>query len=100
MAYWAELNRRGWYCINSFHMINWYKQILYDEWWESLTEEQKELVIQRREQERLKREEEMNQILDNFYGIGRFIRSVYNRPSVNDIRNLMNMGEFEHNEEE
>ena len=41
MAWYAELKRRGWYCINGGNAIRWYKKKLYDDWYNSLTEEQK-----------------------------------------------------------
>lgn len=42
MAWYAELKRRKWYCINGIDMIRFYKQKLYDDWYNSLTEEQKQ----------------------------------------------------------
>ena len=55
MAWRAELKRRKWYCINGFNMVDWYSDFLYDEWWNSLTEEQQQRIIQRRK-ERKERE--------------------------------------------
>ena len=57
MAWYAELKRRRWYCINQFDMIGWYSQYLYDEWYNSLTEEQKERLAEakRRKEEERKR---------------------------------------------
>lgn len=57
MAWYAELKRRKWYCINGFQAINWYRRYLYDEWYNSLTDEQK----QRLEENRRKREERRKQ---------------------------------------
>lgn len=54
MAWYAELKRRKWYCINQFNAIRWYHQYLYDEWYNSLTDEQK----QRLEENKRKREEQ------------------------------------------
>lgn len=42
MAWYAELKRRRWYCINGIDMIWIYKQKLYDDWYNSLTDEQKQ----------------------------------------------------------
>ena len=42
MAWYAELKRRKWYCINSVDMIQLYKQKLYDDWYNALTDEQKQ----------------------------------------------------------
>lgn len=41
MAWYAELKRRKWYCINGIDMIYIYRKKLYDDWYNSLTEEQK-----------------------------------------------------------
>lgn len=41
MAWFAELKRRHWYCINQWDAISWYRKYLYDTWYASLTEEQK-----------------------------------------------------------
>lgn len=58
MAWYAELKRRRWYCINGFDIISWYSQYLYDEWYNSLTDEQKEELAEakRRKEEERKRE--------------------------------------------
>ena len=42
MAWYAELRRRKWYCINGINMVNIYKHKLYDDWYNSLTNEQKQ----------------------------------------------------------
>lgn len=42
MAWYAELKRRKWYCINCIDMIQIYSKKLYDDWYESLTDEQRQ----------------------------------------------------------
>lgn len=42
MAWYAELKRRKWYCINGIDMIHAYKKKLYDDWYNSLTDKQKQ----------------------------------------------------------
>lgn len=42
MAWYAELKRRQWYCINAFNAISLYIKYLNETWWNSLTEEQKQ----------------------------------------------------------
>lgn len=61
MAWHAELKRRKWYCIKGIDMIQIYKQKLYDDWYDSLTDEQKEHLEQRRKEveEKRKRDAEM-----------------------------------------
>ena len=52
MAYYAELKRRKWYCINGTRsMIHVYRKMLYDQWYESLTDEQKQRLKERKKQE-------------------------------------------------
>lgn len=67
MAWYAELQRRHWYCINGFSMIRWYKKFLYDNWWNSLTEEERIRVQERR---KLKSEEYDRQLRNSIARIG------------------------------
>lgn len=52
MAWYAELKRRRWHCINGQDMIGWYSGYLYDLWWSSLTEEQKATIEENRRKEK------------------------------------------------
>lgn len=58
MAWYAELKRRKWYCIMGIDMISIHKKYLYDEWYNSLTEEQKLRLEEycKKEKERKERE--------------------------------------------
>lgn len=58
MAWYAELKRRKWYCINGIDMIYIYRKKLYDDWYNSLTEEQKELLEKRRKEKEEKEHKE------------------------------------------
>ena len=53
MAWYAELKRRHWYCVNQWDAISWYRKHLYDTWYASLTDEQKAKL---EEQKRLEKE--------------------------------------------
>lgn len=55
MAWNAEKKRRRWYCVNGWNAIAWYDEFLYDQWWNSLTDEEQQKV---KEYERKKRERE------------------------------------------
>lgn len=55
MAWYAELKRRKWYCINGIDMIRIYKQKLYDDWYNSLTDEQKQRLEEYRKEKAEKR---------------------------------------------
>ncbi len=61
MAWYAELKRRKWYCIKGIDMIHVYKKKLYDDWYSSLTDEQKQQLEEYRKAkaEKRKREAEM-----------------------------------------
>lgn len=59
MAWYAELKRRKWYCINGQNMIRWYRGYLYDLWWNSLTDEQKAIVEENRRKEKERSDREL-----------------------------------------
>lgn len=48
MAFFAEMNRRQWPCVCGFYAITWYSNKLYNEWYESLTPEQKQILEDRK----------------------------------------------------
>ena len=60
MAYYAELKRRHWYCINQENMIKSYKVFLYNQWYDSLTDEQKNHLAEAKKQRDAKRDAELN----------------------------------------
>lgn len=64
MAWYAELVRKRWYCICGIDMIHEYKKKLYDDWYNSLTEEEKERLkeIRRQEQEKTDKELKMTML--------------------------------------
>lgn len=55
MAWYAELKRRKWYRINGIDMIRIYKQKVYDDWYNSLTDEQKQRLEEYRKAKAWKR---------------------------------------------
>ena len=55
MAWYAELQRRKWYCINGIDMIQIYRKKLYDDWYNSLTDEQKKRLEEYRKAKAEKR---------------------------------------------
>ena len=63
MAWYAELKRRKWYCINGIDMILLYKQKLYDDWYNSLTDEQKQRLEEYRKEKEEKRKHEAKMAL-------------------------------------
>ncbi len=63
MAWYAELKRRKWHCINGVNMINAYKRKLYDDWYNSLTDEQKQLLEEYRKEKAEKNRREARKTL-------------------------------------
>ena len=63
MAWYAELKRRKWYCINQFDAVHWYNKHLYDEWYNSLTDEQKERLKEYRRKKKEKAERETQEAI-------------------------------------
>lgn len=63
MAWNAERKRRHWYCINGWNAILWYDEFLYDQWWNSLTDEEQEKVKEYKRKERERKEYEFQQML-------------------------------------
>ena len=59
MAWYAELKRRHWYCINQWNAITWYRKYLYDTWYASLTEEQKANIEEQKRRADAKRKREL-----------------------------------------
>lgn len=60
MAFYAEMRRRNWYCVNQRNLIIWYSNLLYDEWYNNLTEEQKQRLKEAKINRDIKREAELN----------------------------------------
>lgn len=77
MAYYAELKRRCWYCICGFNMINEYKKLLYNEWYNSLTEEQKIRLEENKKHREEERQRELNTELAKITMMTRMIAGLY-----------------------
>lgn len=77
MAWRAELKRRKWYCIIETNMIQIFGKIRYDEWYNSLTDEQKiQLEMKEAEDER-RRKEELNLALAKLMILPSLINNIY-----------------------
>lgn len=63
MAWYAELKRRKWYCINGVDMIQIYRKKLYDDWYNSLTDEQKQRLEEYRKAKAEKNRREAREAL-------------------------------------
>lgn len=76
MAFRAELLRRQWYCICGFNAINWYKEKLYKEWYDSLTPEQIERLKEEKEKRRLESEQSL---INLFLGYSSILAMLYSK---------------------
>lgn len=63
MAWYAELKRRKWYCIDGIDMIHLYKRKLYDDWYNSLTDEEKQRLEEYRKEKEEKRKHDAEMAL-------------------------------------
>lgn len=81
MAWYAELRRRRWYCINGIDMVLWYKRYLYDIWWSSLSEVEKYAVIERRKQDEKRKERRLKE----FIAMTDAINSVYSKMGIGEF---------------
>lgn len=81
MAWYAELCRRRWYCINGLDMVLWYKRYLYDIWWSSLSEEEKDRITELRK----RREERKERELKEFIAMTNAINSIYSKMGIGEF---------------
>lgn len=64
MAYFAELRRRKWYRLNGMrNMIYVYSEILYYEWYNSLSDEDRQYLEEQKRKRREKEEAEFEMLM-------------------------------------
>lgn len=63
MAFYAELIRRQWFCVSKRDAIYIYLKILYDEWYASLSEEDKRELEKRKRERELQRQREVEDVI-------------------------------------
>lgn len=76
MAWNAECKRRKWYCVVSFDAITWYKEKLQIDWWNSLTDEEREDYARKADEARAKRIKEGELSLLQFTNLMMGLRSL------------------------
>lgn len=64
MAWYAELKRRQWYCINGINAITNYRKARYEAWYSSLSEEQKQHLEERKRLREKQAEEELQKSIE------------------------------------
>lgn len=79
MAWYAELKRRKWYCINGVDMIQIYGKKLYDDWYNSLTDEQKQRLEEYRKEKAEKDRREAREALQRLLMMSGMIAGLYRR---------------------
>lgn len=76
MAWYAELKRRKWYCIVGINMRMLYKKKRYDDWYNSLTEEQKQRLEEYRKKEAEKADKEFKEAIGRLCALSSYVRSL------------------------
>lgn len=79
MAWYAELKRRKWYCINGIDMIQFYRKKLYDDWYNSLTDEQKQRLEEYRKAKAEKNRREAKEAMQRLLMMSRMVSGLYRR---------------------
>lgn len=79
MAWYTELKRRKWYCINGVNMIHEYKRKLYDDWYNSLTDEQKQRLEEYRKAKAEKDRREAREALQRLLMMTGMVAGIYSR---------------------
>ena len=79
MAWYAELKRRKWYCINGIDMIQIYRKKIYDDWYNSLTEEQKQRLDEYRKEKAEKSRREAREAMQRLLMMFGMVAGIYRR---------------------
>ena len=73
MAFYAELIRRHWFCVSKRDAIYIYSKILYDEWYASLSEEDKRELEKRKRERELQRQREVEDVVSELCIMNRIV---------------------------
>ena len=79
MAWYAELKRRRWYCINQFNAIRWYRKYLYEQWYNGLTDEEKQRLEEYKREKALKDKKELDTAIQRLAIMSATVAGLYNR---------------------
>ncbi len=79
MAWYAELKRRKWYCINGIDMIQIYRKKVYDDWYNSLTDEQKQRLEEYRKAKAEKNRREAKEAMQRLLMMSGMVAGFYRR---------------------
>lgn len=85
MAYYAELKRRNWYRINGMrNMIYVYSEMLYDEWYDSLSDEDKQYLEEQKKKRREKEDAELRMLMQQLGMMSTMVRNLYKYDETNE----------------
>ena len=79
MAWYAELKRRKWHCINGIDMIQLYRKKIYDDWYNSLTDEQKQRIEEYRKAKAEKNRREAREAMQRLLMMSGMVAGLYRR---------------------
>lgn len=63
MAFYTELKRRLWYCVNGVNMIQIYRRKQYDDWYNSLSEEDRQYLEEQKKKQKEKAEKDLQKCI-------------------------------------
>lgn len=79
MAWYAELKRRKWHCINGIDMIQLYRKKIYDDWYNSLTDEQKQRIEEYRKAKAEKNRRKAKKAMQRLLMMSDMVAGLYRR---------------------
>lgn len=82
MAWTAELKRRNWYCINGVFMQRVFRKYLYDQWYESLSDEDKQCLAERKKKKKEQEDRELQNTLREIEMMAALCSSITNKYKV------------------
>lgn len=82
MAWAAELKRRNWYCINGIFMPQIFRKYLYDQWYESLSDEDKQRLAEQKKKKKEQEDRELQNTLCEIEMVAALCSSITNKYKV------------------
>lgn len=82
MAWAAELKRRNWYCINGVFMPRVFRKYLYDQWYESLSDDDKQRLAERKKKKKEQEDRELQNTLREIEMVAALCSSITNKYKV------------------
>lgn len=80
MAFYAELVRRQWFCVNKRNAIYIYSKILYNEWYTTLSEEDRHKLEKRKRERELQRQREVEDVISELCIMNRIVSDLGRTP--------------------